>query len=171
MIKNMLPIYVNTDSHMRLAHIHIFPHLFFFKSTFHSHFHSDVCSCVIDVCCRLIFQSPGSLAAVSERGRRKWGGLQTSGYWEGLPASTGGVLSGFFVGSKGAEKVGKEKGTKGQPLCINSCLIYDLIHCLIICIRLIINVENIIKPWSLWVSCAKKCAKNAKMFPGKLNYG
>lgn len=165
---NMLPIYVNTDLHMQLAHKHIFPHLFFFKSTFHSHFslrRGLLCNrCVLQI----NFSEPRQLGCCQWEGQEKMrGGLQTSGYWEGLPASTGGVLSGFFLGSKGAEKVGKEKGTKGQPLCINSCLIYDLIHCSIICICLIINVENIVKPWSLWVSCAK----NAKMLPGILNYG
>lgn len=40
------------------------------------------------------------------------GALQSSGYREGLPASTGGVLSGFFPGSKGAERGGQAEGRK-----------------------------------------------------------
>ncbi len=55
----------------------LFPHSFslFFKSPLRSqlrpYLHSDVCSCVIYLCCRLIFQSPGSSAAVSKTSRRR----------------------------------------------------------------------------------------------------
>lgn len=65
------------------------------------------------------------------------GALRSSGYREGLPASTGGVLSGFFPGSKGAESRGHAQGGEGGTEMYSTwiyMLLFDsVIYCLMTC--------------------------------------
>ena len=64
-------------------------------------------------------------------------GCSRLGLGEGLPASTGGVLSGFCPGSEGTEKGGGQRGEEGgagtYSIWIHIKLFNSLSHCLILC--------------------------------------
>lgn len=125
----------------------IVPHSFsfFFKSLLHSqlrpYLHSDACSCVIHLRCRLIFQSPGS-ATVSKRSRMSWREEEEEGCSRlslgkaCQPAQVAFCLDspqGAREHREGKRKRGEEGSTRMYSIWISIYLFNSVIHYLILC--------------------------------------